>query len=717
MSPDRRQRRRNLERLLRPRHVAIVGNHLVADAVAVCRQYGYSGPIWPVSRSLQEADGIPCFENIDALPEGPDATLILASREATNDTVAALATRGGGGVVCYAGGYAEAGAQGRKLQNDLIETAGDLAVVGPNCNGLANFLDDLVLWPNPELPVPKSQRGVAVLAQSGAFLVNVCNAERALPVVFAASIGNQAMVDAADFMDMLVGHDRIAAIGLYLESVRDADTLARAAYAAALKDIPIVVLKSGRTPEGQATAVTHTGALVGSDELASAFFEKFAIHRVTRVSEFVETLKCMTTPRRCTGNRLAAIAVSGGIATMVADAASRSGLELAAHEPSGAANIARHLPAHLSVANPLDCSPPLSAPTGLSMANQDALEDCFTAAVSGEHEMAALFIDFPRADREQHHVWRPAARAFTKVAQRVDKVLAVMSMLPEGLPEEIRAELAGGGVLPLQGLDDGLAALAALAAGHQHRETLRGQNVDDLLASSPARVGHTRLLDEAASKRRLAKAGLPVVAGLVTGAGEAVHAGQQLGYPVVVKALSEALPHKAMYGGVALGLEEAGAIEHAVRRIADSLKRTVGLDIDRFLIEPMIEAPAEELFVGVKYDEVWGPAIVLGTGGMEVDDTEDRIVLLMPVTETGIKSALAETRVGRRLTRSRVPMRRLEETLARVARFAMDEQNVVELDINPLFIHPDGEVMVVDALLRVVEGRPLKIEGEDAITG
>ena len=418
MARDRAERRRNLERLLRPRHVAIVGSRLVADAASVCRRYGYSGPIWPVSRSLEEVDGVRCFDNIEALPEGPDATLILASREATNDTIAALAAHGGGGVVCYAGGFAEAGSQGKALQNDLIEAAGDLAVIGPNCNGLANFLDNLVLWPNPELPVPTSRSGVAIVAQSGAFLVNVCNAERALPVVFAASIGNQAVVDVADFMDVLVNDEHISAIGLYLESVCDADALARSAHAAASKDVPIVVLKAGRTPEGQAAAATHTGALVGSDDLASAFFEKFAMRRVTRVSAFVETLKSMANRRAFTGNRLAAIAVSGGIATMVADAASRAGLELSAHSSSRAASIARHLPAHLTVANPIDCSPPLSSPAGLSMTNQDALEACFAEVSSGEHEMAALFIDFPRADMAQDHIWRPAARAFAKVAGR-----------------------------------------------------------------------------------------------------------------------------------------------------------------------------------------------------------------------------------------------------------------------------------------------------------
>ena len=674
------------------------------EAVSVCRQYGFTGPVWPVSRSIEFVGDERCFESIAALPEGPDATLVLASPEATNATVAALAKHGAGGVVCYASGYGETGAQGQVLQDALVQAASELAVVGPNCNGLANFLDRLVLWPNPELPYPKSANGVALIAQSGAFLVNLCNAERALPIVFAAGIGNQAVIDVADLIEVLIDDERITAIGLYLESVRDTDALARAAYRAAERAVPIVVLKSGRTPDGHAAAATHTGALLGADELASAFFDKFAMQRVTRVSEFVETLKCVSNHRGAAGNRLAAITMSGGIATLVADAATRAGLTLLAHPPVRSERISRHLPAYLTVANPLDCSPPLSASSGLSMTNQAALEDCFAEVASGEHELVALFIDFPLAHMNQHYLWEPAARAIANVAQRIDKLFAVVSMLANGLPEQIRDELRRAGVVPLQGLDDAMEALGNFAGGGPRRVALLAHNIAELAPPSPPTGGCTLLLDEISSKRRLAQAGLPVIEGTATTAAEAPAVAEQLGFPVVIKAVNETLAHKTIHGGVALNVPDAASLSLALEQIASAVRRSAGLDVDVFLVERMVFESAAEIFIGIKHDRVWGPCMVLGAGGIDVEDSEDQVVMALPAGERDLERAVRQCRVGQRLARLGVPLGRLEETLARVALYATAEASrVVELDINPLFVLPDGEVMVIDALIRIEE--------------
>ena len=702
-SSRRKRLRRNLERLLRPRHVAIVGGRLLEDAVRVCRHYGYAGPLWPVSRSVQEIAGESCFESIDALPEPPDATLILASREATNSSVRALAQRGGGGVVCYASGYAEAGARGRVLQEDLVEVAGELAVVGPNCNGLANFLDELVLWPNPELPKPPVGRGVAILAQSGAFVVNLCNAERSLPVVFAASIGNQATVDIADFIELLVDDPRVSAIGAYLESVPDADAFGRAAYRAASKGIPLVVLKAGHTPAGEIAAATHTGALAGADEMASAFFDRFAICRPYRISEFVETLKCLSVAGAPNGHRLAAIAVSGGIATLVADAASAAGLSLPAPSPAQAARIASHLPEYLSVSNPLDCSPPLSADAGLSMTNQAALERCFETVVEdGDHDLVALFIDFPRSEVEQGYLWSPVASAMAAVGKRSDKVCAVVSMLPDGLPQATRDELTAAGVAPLQGLDDALPSLSAAARYAKRRTALLAWDISRVLEPTAATAGESVLLDEVASKRWLERAGLRVVTGKPATLDDVEDVAERLGYPLVIKAVHDALPHKSKHGGVALGLSDVHAVREAVRQMAERIRAETGLNIDRFLVERHITDPIAELFVGLKTDPVWGRVVIIGAGGVDVEDVHDHALMRCPVSDTEIAAALRELRIGRKLENLGVPSEPIGSWVSSVATLAASTPDrLLELDVNPLFVLPGEELVVVDALVRV----------------
>ena len=687
---------------MNPRHIAIVGGHMLDDAVGVCRGGGFAGPVWPVSRSRAEAAGERCFAAIDALPDAPDATFIMASREATIEIVRDLRARGAGGAVCYASGYAESGGEGAALQQALVDASGDLAVVGPNCNGFVNWLDRVALWPNAELPVGAADGGVAILSQSGAFTVNIANGERSLPVAVLASIGNQAVLDAADYIAVLLEDPRVTAIGMFLEGIPDVPAFSAAALAALERDVPVVVLKAGATGAGGAKARTHTGAVVTSDDAVDALFRRCGVVRVPSASAFVETLKMLAAGGRPRGRRLAVITLSGGLGTLAADAATRAGLALPPPSAAKEAALAPRLPPFLPVANPLDCSPPIHAEQGLSMADREGLEACFATMLADDFDMGILFIDFPRGYIEQARIWEPSVDAMIGAAGRAGIPCAVAAMLPEALPAGPRERLARAGVAPLQGLDDAMTALAAAAAYADRQRAARcaGNIPMRALPSLPRLAGPSRPIDEATGKAWLAAAGVPIPAGLAVSDGDAADAAERIGFPVVLKAVNERIPHKAASGALALGLRDGAEVREAVSAIREAVLASAGVRVERFLVERQVTGVAAELFVGIKREEGFGLLLVAGAGGGGVEEQGGRATVLLPASEDDLRAAIGRLAIGRRLAAGGVPLEGAVTAIAAIARFALDNaERLAELDVNPLLVLTDGSAVAVDALM------------------
>ena len=270
-------RRENLKRLLKPRHIAFVGGKAVEDCINATRKSGFAGDIWVVHPKYEELAGIPCVPTLADLPEPPDATLIAVSRERTIDVVAELNAMGAGGAVSIVGEFAETGEDGAALQARLIEAAGDLALVGPNCLGLMNMFDRAAVWGGDNVFEPVSGDGVALISQSGYVAYSITNVEEALPLGYVISMGNQAVLNVADFIEALLDDPRVRAIGLYLEGIVDVAALSRAALRATLKGVPIVALKAGGTQESSELTRSHSGTLAVANELWSALFRRLGI--------------------------------------------------------------------------------------------------------------------------------------------------------------------------------------------------------------------------------------------------------------------------------------------------------------------------------------------------------------------------------------------------------------------------------------------------------
>ncbi len=701
--PVAERRRRNLKRLLAPRHVAFVGGQDAAISLHQCVEFGFEGEIWPVHPRRRDVEGRPCFPSIADLPEAPDAAFVAVNSEATVDVVRQLAGRGAGGAICYAAGFAERGGEGARLQAELVEAAGEMAVVGPNCYGLLNYLDGAVLWSEGHGGRP-ADRGVAIVSQSGNISLNLTMEQRSLPIAYVVSVGNQACLGFSDLVATLVEDPRVTAIGLYVEGLVDVAGFARAAAAALEKGVPVVALKVGSSDIGARIALSHTSSLVGSDALYHALFERLGVVRAPSLSALLETLKFLHVVGPLPGRRLGVLCCSGGEAALLADLAARHRLELPDLTETQRAQLAAQLPDFVALANPFDYNTSV-------WGDPAALERCFETMMAGPYDVVMLLLDYPRPDTPGRDGWHAAFEAFVMTGKAQGRRLAATSTLPELLPEEVRLRGSANGAAPMQGLDEAVAAIAASARYSEQRARINPAQAARLVAPRRADLeGAARTLDEREGKEVLAAAGLTVPEGRAVAAAKAPSAARALGFPVAIKALDARIAHKTEAGAVALDLTDEAEVEAAVARIAASLKGLPGA-VERVLVERMVDGAVLELIVGVTRDPQFGLALLVGAGGVAVELARDRRTILLPGRREDFAAALDALEVARLLDgfrgRPAGDREAVIDAMQAVAGYAeAHADTLLELDINPLMVLAKGAgVVAADALIRLQDDR------------
>lgn len=678
-----------LRRLLSPRTIAVVGGRAAEVAARQCRALGFDGEIWPIHPTRAEIDGWPCFAGVAQLPGVPDAAFVAVSREKTVKVVAELARLGVGGVVCHASGFAESGDYGAALERDLVAAADGMTLLGPNCLGLLNYLDGAALWPEQH-GGSRVERGVAVIAQSGNIAQNLSMQRRTLPIGQLVTIGNSAVTDVPDLIEEMLTDRRLTAIGLYLEEIPDVAKLSRAAIEALRRRVPIVVLKSGSSELGARVTLSHTSSLAGPDVVVDALFHRLGIARVHDVETFLETLKLLHVHGSLPGLRIVSASCSGGEAAHVADLAHTYGLVLP--ELSEATRVGLHavLGDRVSLRNPLDYHTYI-------WGDYDALTACFTALLHEEVDCHLLMLDFPRADRCDVSEFETTIAAFETAQKQTGARACVVASLPESLPESVGRRLMSAGIAPMQGVASCLTAVVAaqrIGDAQAVAETIR-----PLLPVSPANASQVEQLDERSAKEILASYGIAVPRSLAArDPADVPGLAAELGFPVVLKALSAEVAHKSEVGGVRLGLNS----EVAVRQAAADM---TGLG-DQLLVEEMIDGAVLELIVGVRSDPQFGLALTLGAGGELVELIQDTATILLPATADDIRVALRHLRVWPVLAGFRgriVDLDPAVDAVASITTLAADyAERLIELEVNPLLVLPHGAV-AVDALIRLAE--------------
>ncbi len=691
--------RDNLKRLLAPRHLAFVGGRSMARALKRCTEGGYLGQMWLVNPQHESLEGVPCVRSIAELPCGPDAVFIATNRDLTLTCVAELAAKGAGGVICYASGFAETGAEGQALQQQLIKAAGTMALLGPNCYGLLDYLHSSALWPVAHGGKPV-EKGVAVLTQSGNFAYNLSMSDRSLPVAYMASVGNQAQLGIAELMDVLLDEPRVTAIGLHLEGLKNVPGFARAAYKALEKGIPIIALKTGVSQIGAELALSHTSSLSGSDALYDSLFARLGVIRVSGPVSFVETLKAAACGKLPAGNSLIALACSGGDAGLIADYAERNDLSLPKLDERQTDELAQVLPSYANLVNPLDF-------TTAIWGDGDALNRMLDSALRTEADAAMLVLDYPSEFTGERKECDLLLELYCAALVRHGKTGFVTSAFPELLPASARERLHAQGVAALQGVEDGLAAWGRIAGYQRNRQALLALGESALVPLCPqALAGEGQLLNEWDSKQALRAFGLPTPNGVLSTPDQALSAANALGYPLVLKAVSAQLPHKTEAGAVALNLKDGAALSAALETMRASIADYApDVPFDQLLLEPMATPPLAELIVGIKRENDFGLALVIGAGGILVELLKDSRSLLLPTTDGAIRGALLSLRSAALLQgfrgREAADLDALVAAIRAVADYACENAGqLLEVDVNPLLVGAHGTT-AVDALIRL----------------
>jgi acyl-CoA synthetase (NDP forming) len=450
MEMDPMGRRENIERLLNPRSIVFVGGRDLSIPIEAARTIGYGGEIWVVNPKHPEIGGIATVASIAELPGTPDVAYLAVRAELTIQLVAELRESGCASAVCFAAGFAESGRS--DLQDQLREAAGEMAVVGPNCYGVLNYLDRAALWADFHGGRPVD-RGAAIISQSGNLSLILTMADRALPLSHLISNGNQAVLEASDFIDVLVDDPRVSAIGLYVEELPDIPKFWRAAVRALRVGKPIIALKSGVSEVGKQMTLNHTGSSAGSDAFYQAMFDRLGVVRVRSMPEMLETLKIFCTSGALAGKRLGVLTCSGADSAMVADRASELEFELPPLSSAQQSNLQEYIADFVNLTNPFDFNTQIWGKAELAVR-------CFEDMLRDEqYDAVALIHDFPAPQYSDLSNWESICNSFIEAHGNIEKPAFMISNFGKTVPHKMIERLCENGVTPLGSLQEGLAAV------------------------------------------------------------------------------------------------------------------------------------------------------------------------------------------------------------------------------------------------------------------
>ncbi|MBP0588162.1 acetate--CoA ligase family protein [Paraburkholderia sp. LEh10] len=680
--------------LWNPEAVAVIGasdnpNKVGGRAIHYMQRYGYQGRILPVNPQRAEVQGLRCYASLADLPEVPEAAIIAVAGDAASDAIRACADMGVATAIVMASGFAETGAQGRALQDEVVRhaRAAGMRIVGPNAQGIASFASGAVLnFSTMFMEVEPMDGPIAIVSQSGAASVMpyVLLRERGLGVRYLAATGNDADLGVAELALSVATDESIRLILVYVESLSQPAMLAQAARIARARGARVVLLKGGSSDLGAAAAASHTGALAGQDAALDAFLERHGILRARDVHELVNAAALFVQGLPVREGRAVVMSHSGAVGVLCADAAERVGLPLAGLSGSTIEALARILPGFATAGNPLDLTASLLGNGAMFSQVLDVLGD------DPQADMFVIGVPVAGPGYDVPDLARTAARFMTSHR----KPLVVTA--PQ---RSVRAAFEACGVPTYVSETDAIHALWHYA----HSDAMHcAEEVS--LPPEQTSVPHG-LLDEAASLNLLRRYGVPVVAHAVcTNAKEAASIAQTFGEKVVVKGCAAEIPHKSEHGLVHIGVSDARrAAENCLACLA-----SLGVKEPRVVVARM-EGGLHEFMLGATVDAVLGPIVMIGEGGTLVELRGDVVSLLAPFSVGDALAAVRRLRIAPLIDGYRGQPALDAEALAQAAvalgNFAVAHRtSLVSVDMNPVMVMERGKgVVVVDAVVEFKE--------------
>jgi acetyltransferase len=690
-----------LSSLFEPRSVALigaserlekVGGRVLENLIGA----SYRGTLYGVNPKYRSVRGISCVPSVAELPGIVDLAVIATPSRTVPEVIAQCGRRGIRSAIVITAGFSEAGPEGQALERELLAAARehDVRVLGPNCLGIMRP----PLGLNATFARGNAFAGsLALVSQSGAVCTAMLDWATPNGIGFSSviSLGASSDIDFGEVIDYLASDDKTEHILLYIEGVKDGRRLVSSLRAAA-RVKPIIVQKVGRHPAGSRAAVSHTGAIVGLDDVFDAVVRRTGVVRVNTITQLISAAQALASHVHPTGDRLAVITNGGGPGVMAADRAAELNLPLATLAPETDEKLSAALPAHWSHGNPIDLI-------------GDAGPDRYRAAVAacledpGVDGIVAVLTPQAMTDPDS------AAQAVVEAAAGATKPV-IACWMGESSVSAARVKLRQSGLPVFGGPEVAVETFAYLAQFYRNQKALLEAPGPLLELESPdltrARALVKAALDEGRSvltptesKTLLAAFRIPNAESFVaTTEDEAARIADSLGYPVAMKIESQDITHKSDVGGVRLGLANPQAVRDAfIGMCAGVRQRMPGARIRGVSLERMIMgASKRELMVGIVRDPVFGPAITFGAGGIAVEVLKDRQVALPPLNATLVEDMIRGTRVGRMLGQFRnlpaVDHTALERVLLRISEMACEIPELDELDINPLVADESGTV-------------------------
>jgi acetyl coenzyme A synthetase (ADP forming)-like protein len=681
----------SLRPLLAPQSVAVIGASVRPRAVGheVLRHIldgGFTGSVYAVNPKHDSVLGVPCVASAQELPVAPDLALVAIPALGVPDVVRACGERGVRGVVLLTAGFGETGAAGQALQRQVLTVARrhGMRMIGPNCLGVVNS-DPAVRLNATFAALPMRPGRLGLVSQSGALGIAVLAAaqRRGLGIAQFVSVGNKADVSGNDLLLAWERDDRVAVIGLYLESFGNPRKFVRIARRVAHTK-PIIAIKAGRSLAGQRAGRSHTAAAAASDAVVDALFTQAGVLRVDSMEQLVDVSRLLLDQPLPAGPRLAIVGNSGGPEILAADAAEAAGLSVVELDASTVDRLRGTAPSAASCENPVDLT-------------AGAQPELFADAVQ-------VLLDASEVD--------VVLGVFTETAVADPaEILSRVATLAAGSGKPLAVTQVGGEPSSAHGVPVfAFPEPAAAALGYAYRYA----RIQGAAVSEPTRIDTVDLAGARSLVRQDLVAGgdwlppdevaallstyrIPVCPyRIVSGADDAVQAAAELGYPVVAK-IARGAVHKTEAGGVRLDLRDAAAVRDAVAAIQATGARDV-------LLQPMTGSGVE-LIIGAVQDQQFGPVVMIGAGGVLADMIADRQLRLAPLSDDDADDMIGRLRTAPLLDGYRggpvVSRPAVRGLLVRLAALANDLPEVAELDLNPVICRGGDDLIVVDAKVRV----------------
>ncbi len=688
-----------LAKLLAPQSIALVGASPKLDSVGNgmirgLRGGGFKGRVYAINPNYREIEGIACYPSLADLPERVDHALLGVANARLEAALQAAVAAGIPAATILASGYLEGdGTPPLTRRIATLARGAGMQVCGGNGMGLYNNEAGVRLCGFPP-PDWVGTGPIALISHSGSAFSALVHNDRRFGYCLAVSAGQELVTNAADYLDYALAMPSTRVVGLFLEAIRDPQGFVAALELANRRDIPVVAIKVGRTPESAALALSHSGALVGDDAVQRAMFRRHGVVEVEDLDEFANALLLFAQPRRLARGGLASMHDSGGERELLVDLAAARGVPFARIGGETRDKLASRLDYGLEPINPLDA-------WGTGHDYQAIFADCMSALLADpDTAMGALCVE-TRTGKALHHAY---AEAMQQAHAGNEKPVVFINNLAAPGDDDLAVTNTRAGLPVLIGLNPALAAIRGAMARRDFR--LRPPMAP---ATPPAGLRarwRERLaggaLEEADGLRLFADYGLPVLPHrIVEDSAAAIAAGGDLGFPLVMKTAMPGILHKSDVGGVKLGLADGASVKAAY----EDLARRLG---PRVLVTPMAATGAGiELAFGAKIDPHFGPVVMVGAGGVLIEFLRDQALALAPF-DTDEARRLIDSLALRPLLdgkRGRPPadVAALAEALARFSVMTADLADfLVEIDVNPLLAGPQG-VLALDAL--VVAGR------------